>query len=141
MILAEIGKFLGAKVATAIIFLAVLAGGIWCYQNPETVKAFGHALKMALLWIVVAAALPWSSYLFIRPLLRFQAGQASAGAASAVSVAVIAAFWVVDVMLAFYLADWGVSGTMTWIVLLLGLVAAGANNFVICESLARYVDT
>ncbi|MEE8386577.1 MAG: hypothetical protein V3S01_11750, partial [Dehalococcoidia bacterium] len=102
MILAEIGKFLGAKVATAIIFLAVLAGGIWCYQNPETVKAFGHALKMALLWIVVAAALPWSSYLFIRPLLRLQAVQASAGDASAVSVAVIASFCVVDVMLAFY---------------------------------------
>ena len=39
MILAEVGKFVGAKVATALIFVAVLAGGLWCYKNPEAVSA------------------------------------------------------------------------------------------------------
>lgn len=141
MILAEIGKFVGAKVAAAVIFLAVVAGGVWCYQNPEAVKAFGHVVKLTLLWIVVAAALPWSSYVFMRPLLRFQADQLSASGAAAVSIAVIAAYWLIDIALAFCLGDFGDAGTFTWIVLLLGFLAAGTYNFVICESLARHVDS
>ena len=47
--LAEIGKFVGAKVAAAIIFLAVTAAGIWCYQNPDAVRAFGVVVKHTLI--------------------------------------------------------------------------------------------
>ncbi len=140
MILADIGKFVGSKVATALIILAALAGGVWCYQHPEEVKAFGHVVKLTLLWVVVAAALPWSGYVFMGPLLRFQASQLSTNGAAALSIAIIGAYWLIDVVFAFYLADWGVSGTFTWIVLLLGFLAAGTYNFVICESLARQAD-
>lgn len=136
----EIGKFIGAKVAGALILLAVVAGGIWCWQNPEAVKAFGHAVKVTLIWIVVAAALPWSSYVFMRPLLGVQAKQQTASGAAAVSIGVIAAFCLIDVLLAGWLADWSISGALTWMVVIIGFLAAGAYNFVICESLARYVD-
>ena len=134
-------KFVGAKVAAAIIFRAVVAGGVWCYQHPATVTAFGHGLKLTLLWVIIVAALPWSSFFFMRPLLRFQSEQLSTQGAAALSIAVIAAFWAIDLVLAFYLGDFGGSGTFTWIVLLLGFLAAGAYNFVICESLARYVES
>lgn len=139
MILAEIGKFVGAKVATAIIFLAVVAGGIWCYQNPEAVKAFGAVVKHTLLWLLVVAALPWTSYLFMRPLMARQAKMQSAYAASLTSLAVIGAYWLAGVFFAFWLADWSISGGFTWFVLILGFIAAAAYNFVICESLARHV--
>jgi len=141
MILAEVGKFVGSKVAAAIIFIAVAAGGIWCYRNPEAIQAFGHLVKLTLLWVVVAAALPWSSYVFMRPLLRFQADQLSTSGASAVSIAVVAGYCLIDILFAVYLGEFGDAGTFTWIVLLLGFLAAGAYNFVICESLARHVDT
>ncbi|RIK68016.1 MAG: hypothetical protein DCC65_04075 [Planctomycetota bacterium] len=137
---AEIGKFVGAKVATAVIFLAVAAGGIWCYQNPESVKAFGVVVKHTLIWLVVAAALPWSSYLFMRPLMARQAKMQSAYGAAMVSLGVIAAFWLVDVLLALWLADWSIAGGFTWFVVILGFIAAAAYNFVICESLARHVS-
>lgn len=140
MLIAEIGKFIGARVATAAIGLAVLAGGIWCYQNPEAVKAFGSAVKLTLVWLAVAAALPWTSYLFMRPLLEYQARQGSATGAAATSLAVIGGYCLIDVMLAFWLAGWSVSGAMSWLVLILGFVAAAAYNFVICESLARRAD-
>lgn len=137
---AEIGKFVGAKVATAIIFLSVVAGGVWCYQNPEAIRAFGTVVKHTLLWLLAAAALPWTSFFFMRPLLRLQAEHLSARAAAATSIAVIAAYCVADILLALYLAGWSISGALTWTVVLLGLLAAGAYNFVICESLARHAD-
>lgn len=141
MIFAEIGKFVGAKVATAIIFVAVVAGGIWCWQNWDTVKAFGHVVKLLLIWLAVVAALPWSSYLFMRPLLNFQSSLQSEKAAIAVSVALIGVFCVIDVVVALCMGDWSDVGGFTWFVALLGFLAAGAYNFVICESLARHVDT
>lgn len=141
MILADIGKFVGAKVAAAVIFLGVAAGGYWCYRNPETVKAFGTVVKLTLVWLVVVAALPWSSFLFMRPLLAYQSKMQSASAAAAVSIAVIAAFWIFDILLAGYLSGWSFSGALTWLVVLLGFLAAAAYNFVICESLARHVGS
>ena len=141
MFLADIGKFVGAKVAAAIIFVAVAAGGVWCYLHPDTVMAFGHGVKLTLFWLLVVAALPWSSYLFVQPLLRFQSEQLSTRGAAVLSIAVIAAYCLIDIALASYLGDFGGSGTFTWVVVLLGFFAAGAYNFVICESLARYVES
>ncbi|MCZ6681593.1 MAG: hypothetical protein O7B26_00310 [Planctomycetota bacterium] len=139
--LAEIGKFVGTKVASAIIFLAVVAGGIWTWQNWDTVVAIGGVLKRVLIWIVLVGGLPWSSYLFMGPLLQFQSRLQTANIAGMVSVAIIGVFCAIDILLAFWLADWGFTGGFTWFVVMLGFVAAGAYNFVICESLARHVET
>jgi len=139
MIITEVGKFAGKKIAAAVITVAVVAAGIWCWQHPAEVKAFGHVVKVTLLWVVVTGALPWSSFLFMRPLMRLQSENLSANGAAMLSIGVIAAYWLVDVLLALWLADWGISGTFSWIVVLIGFAAAGVYNFVICESLARYV--
>ncbi|MFH1417972.1 MAG: hypothetical protein ABII12_06775 [Planctomycetota bacterium] len=141
MILVEAGKFIGKKTAAALIAVAVVLGGVWCWQNPEEVKAFGHVVKVSLIWLAIAAALPWSSYLFMRPLLAFQADRLSTNAAAGMSLAVIAGYWLIDIILAFYLADEPITGTFTWIVVLIGFLAAAAYNFVICESLARHADS
>jgi len=140
LILADLGKFIGAKVATAIIFLAVAAGGFWCYQHPETLKAGAQVVKWTIVWIVVAAGLPWSSYLFMRPLMVRQSQMQSAGAAGAVGLVVIAMYCIMDIVLALYLAGGSINGSFSWFVVLLGFAAAAAYNFVICESLARQAD-
>ena len=140
MILADLGKFVGGKVATAVIFLAVGAAGYWCYKNPESLKAGAHVVKVAVVWIVLAAALPWSSALFVRPLLAKQSEIGSVGAANALGISVIALYTLLDILLAFWLASWTITGSLTWMVLILGFAAAAAYNFVICESLARQAD-
>lgn len=140
MVFAEIGKFVGSKVAAAVIFLAVAAGGVWCYQHPEAVNAFGRVVKYTLIWLVVTAALPWSSYLFMRPMLAMQSRMTNAQTASLVSLALIAAYTLINIVHALWLAGGGIHGGFTWLVVLLGFAAAGAYNFVICESLARHVD-
>ncbi|MBK8270010.1 MAG: hypothetical protein IPK83_17610 [Planctomycetes bacterium] len=141
MWLAEAGKFVGAKVAGAIITVAVLAGGFWCYRNWDQVEAFGHIVKLVLVWLLVVAVLPWTSFFFMRSLLDYQSSLTNAKFANFASVAIIAAFWVVDIFIALWLGDFSISGGFTWFVVLLGFVAAGAYNYVICESLARYVDS
>jgi len=139
MILAYMTTFVLKTLTVVLAVLAAGAAGYWVYQNPESVKAAGHVFTRSVLWIVVVAALPWSSFLFMRPLLDLQSKLQSARAAAAVSLGVIVAFWIVDLLFAGYLAGWSFSGTLTWIVVLLGFAAAAAYNFVICESLARHV--
>ena len=48
----------------------------------------------------------------------------------------------VDAVFAFYLADWSVTGTLTWMVLLLGFLCAGVYNFMVCDfQAARFEDS
>ena len=142
MALAEIGQFVGKKTAGAIITIAVVAGGIWCWQHPGEVKALGQVVKLVFVWLLIAAALPWSSYLFMRPMLRFQSENLSAGGAAVAGFAMIGAYTCVDVLVALYMNEWtAFSGGFTWLVVLIGFAAAAAYNYVICESLARHADT
>ena len=139
-VFAEVGKFVGAKVAGTLITLAMIAGGWWCYQNWDKVEAFGAVIKAVLFWILLVAALPWSSFLFMKPLIAFQSNLNSEKAAAAVSIGLIGVYCLLDAFFAFQLGDWSDKGGFSWFVLILGLVAAGAYNFVICESLARNAD-
>jgi hypothetical protein len=140
MFLAETFKFVGGKIASAIIFIGVAAGVYWAYKNPEALKQAGGVVKLTVIWLSVVAALPWSSYLFMRPLLAAQARMNSAGAAAAASVGVIGAYSAADIALAMWLAGGGISGGLSWFVVIVGFIAAAAYNFIICESLARHVS-
>jgi hypothetical protein len=60
---------------------------------------------------------------------------------TATSIAVIGVYSFADILLALWMAGWRVNGGFTWLVLILGFAAAAAYNFVICESLARQVDS
>jgi hypothetical protein len=139
VILADIGKFVGKKAAAAAITVAIVAAGVWCWQHPETVKALGHVVKLTIVWTAVAAALPWSSFLFMRPLLRLEAANLSTRGAGMVSIVVLGGYLLADVLLALWLAGWTIGGAFSWVVVVIGFAAAAVYNFVICESLARYV--
>ena len=81
---------------------------------------------------------------FPRPLTRllnFQGSLQTERAAAAASIGVIGAFCLIDIVLALWLGDWSEAGGFTWFVAILGFAAAGAYNFVICESLARHADS
>jgi hypothetical protein len=138
--LAEIGKFVGGRVVTAVIVLATGAAGYWCWQHPETVAGFGRMAQSTLLWLLLAAALPWCSFLFMRPFMEAQTRMTSPRAATLCGLAPIAAFSLLDVLAALWLGAGTARGLAAWCVLLLGFLAAAAYNFVICESLARRIE-
>lgn len=140
MIWTEVGKFVGAKIAGTLISIAVLAGCVWCYYNWGTVQSAGRVVLNTIIWTAIAAALPWSSYLYLRPLMAFQNNLNSERAAAAVSIGLIGAYTLLDIIVAFWWLEWGTMGGFARFVVVVGFIAAAAYNFVICESLARHVD-
>ena len=53
-----------------------------------------------------------------------------------VSALALVGYLLVDVLLALWLAEWSVSGTLAWAVMVLGFLCAGVYNLVVCEFLA-----
>ena len=128
-----IGKYVGAKVVTAICFVASAAAVIWFWRHPESAQALWQTVKYSLAWIVFAAVLPWVSFAVLPRVLKAES--------NALSAALLVALLAADVTVALWLCGWHVAGALAWTVLLLGFMAAGAYNFVVCESLARQLES
>ena len=130
--LASVGKYVGGKVVTAICVVASGAALVWFWKHPESAQAIWQIIKYSIAWIAFAVVLPWASYAALPFVLRTES--------NAVSVLLLAALWLLDILMALWLCGWHVNGALGWAVLLLGFIAAGAYNFVVCESLARQLD-
>lgn len=127
-----IGKYVGGKVVTILCLLGAGLAGYWFYTHPDEIRTLWSVVRLALAWIAFAAVLPWSSFAMMKWVLRFESNAAGA--------ILLAAFSVLDIVAALWLAGWQVRGALAWTVVLVGWLAATAYNYVICESLARHVD-
>ena len=127
-----IAEFVGGKVLTAVTVVASIMVIIWFWRRPEDLQAIWHVVKVSAAWIGLAAVLPWGLF-FLPPLvLRLESNLASAG--------LLAGYLLLDVLAAFWLAGWSIGGTLTWIVVILGFLAAGVYNFVVCDYLASRAE-
>ncbi len=127
-----IGKYVGGKVVTILCLLGAGLAGYWFYTHPDEIRTLWSVVRLALAWIAFAAVLPWSSFAMMKWVLRFESNAAGA--------ILLAAYSVLDIVAALWLAGWQVRGALAWTVVLVGWLAATAYNYVICESLARHVD-
>lgn len=127
-----IGKYVGGKVVTILCLLGAGLAGYWFYTHPDEIRTLWSVVRLALAWIAFAAVLPWSSFAMMKWVLRFESNAAGA--------ILLAAYSVLDIVAALWLAGWHVRGALAWTVVLVGWLAATAYNYVICESLARHVD-
>lgn len=131
--LAGIGKFVGSKVLSAVLIVTGAMVLIWYWQlSPESKQAIWSAIQYALLWIGLAAALPWGLFFLPAMVVRAESNLASA--------ALLLGYLIVDVVVALWLAGWKVSSTAAWVVLILGFLAAAVYNFLVCEFLAGRSD-
>lgn len=128
-----IGKYVGTKVVTTLCAIAAVGAGIWFWRHPEDLHTLWTMVRLTLAWIGLAAVLPWTSYLMVPWVLRRESNAASMG--------LLAGYLVLDVGAGLWLCGWHVSGALSWVVLILGFIAAGAYNFVVCESLARQAES
>jgi len=132
MVFEGIAKYVGGKVVTAACVVASAGAIIWFWRHPESAQAIWHIIKYSLAWIAFAAALPWASFAVLPSIMKLESNIAG--------LALLALLTVLDVVMALWLCGWDVNGALSWAVLLLGFIAAGAYNFVICESLARWLE-
>jgi len=127
-----IGKYVGGKVVTILCLLGAGLAGLWFWKHPDDLRALWSVIRLTLAWLAFAAVLPWSSFAIMKWLLRFESNASGA--------ILLAAYSVLDIVAALWLAGWHVRGALAWTVVLVGWLAATAYNYVICESLARHVD-
>ncbi len=127
-----IGKYVGGKVVTILCLLGAGLAGLWFWKHPDDLRTLWSVIRLTLAWIAFAAVLPWSSFAIMKWLLRFESNASGA--------ILLAAYSVLDIVAALWLAGWHVRGALAWTVVLVGWLAATAYDYVICESLARHVD-
>lgn len=133
MLIETLGKYVGGKVVTAACVVASAAAVIWFWRHPESAQQLWQIVKYGIAWIGFAAVLPWASYPLLPGVLKKES--------NAISAILLAGFLALDVLMALWLCGWHVGGALSWAVLLLGFIAAGAYNFVVCESLARQIES
>ena len=122
-----IGKYVGGRVLTAILVIASAGCVIWFWRHPEQLQEIWRVAKLALAWIGFVLVLPWALFFLLAWVRKFENNVAPA--------IMLIGYLAVDVVAALYLAGWHVSGALAWIVLLLGFLAAGVYNFLVCETL------
>ena len=126
------GKYIGGKVLTAILVACVLWTSYYFYKNPEKIEALFDSTKASLVWLGFVAALPWGLF-FVPPLVvKADSNPAAAG--------MLAGYLVVDILMAFWLAEWSFGGVLVWGLAILGFLLAAVYNFMVCDFLAEQAE-
>lgn len=120
---------LSEKVLGWIALAIVVLVGIAVYQMPaDTKAAIWSGIWRSIVWVIIAAAVPWSATLFIRRILEISTNWAGIG--------LIAGLTLVDLIAGIVLMTAWPSGGWTWAAALGALAAAGTYNFLVSEYLA-----
>jgi len=128
-----IAKHVSGKIITAILGVTVILIVIWYWRlAPEAREALWTSVRLVLVWLGLAAVLPWALF-FVPPLVL-------KAESNLVSALALLGYLLVDVLLALWLAGWGVASTLAWAVMILGFACAGVYNLVVCEFLASRAE-
>lgn len=125
----SLGKYVGGKTFSAILVVAGGASLIWFWRHPEQLAAIWGTLKSVLAWSSFVIVLPWATFFIPLRVVKLESNPAA--------VLMLVGYAVVDVSAAFWLSSGGIHGALTWIVLLLGFLAASVYNFLVCDYLAE----
>ena len=131
--LTAIGQYVGGKVVTAVLVVAVAGAGIWFWKHPEDLQMIWRTLKYVVAWMGFVLVLPWATF-FVTPWIASKDSNAAAAL-------MLFGYWLADVLVAFWLmGTLRGHATLTWVVVLLGFLAAGVYNFKACEFQAERVE-
>ncbi|UCE59017.1 MAG: hypothetical protein JSU63_16430 [Phycisphaerales bacterium] len=127
--LEAIGKYVGARVVTALICVASAGGVIWFWKHPEHLEMIWQTLKFVVAWIGFVVVLPWATF-FVTPWVTSKDSNAAAAT-------MLIGYFLADIIVAWWLmGTFQGHGALTWVVLLLGFLSAGVYNFKVCEYVA-----
>ncbi len=131
--LTAVGQYVGGKVLTAILVVATAGATIWFWKHPEHLKTIWLTIKYVLVWLGFVIVLPWATF-FVTP-------WAVSKDSNLVVALMLVGYVMADVLVAVSLIG-GVSGhdVLTWMVLLLGFLAAGVYNYMVCEFQAERLE-
>lgn len=123
--LEAVGKYVGGKVLTALLVLGCAGAGIWFWNHPEHLAAIWTTIKYALAWIAFVVVLPWAAFLLTRWVVSKESNTAVA--------VMLGGYTLIDAIVAMLLVGGIRNSFLTWTILLVGFLAAGVYNFLVCE--------
>ena len=126
MMLTTIGQYIGGKVITAILLVSGAGAVIWFWKHPEHLETIWQTIKYVLTWMGIVLVLPWATF-FVTPWVASKDSNAAAAF-------MLFGYTLADAVVAFCLLG-GVRGHggFTWMLLLLGFLAAAVYNLKACE--------
>lgn len=127
-----VGKYVGGKLLTAILVACVLWSSYYFYKNPEKLEHLWQTTKASVVWLGFAAVLPWGLF-FVPPLVMKTESNAAAAA-------VLVGYLILDILMAFWLADWSIEGGLVWGIVILGFLLAAVYNFLVCDFIAEQAE-
>ncbi|MBI4719518.1 MAG: hypothetical protein HY763_17110 [Planctomycetes bacterium] len=131
--LTTFGQYIGGKVVTSILAALLIGGGIWFWNHPEQLATIWRTLQYVLVWLGITVALPWATF-FVTPWVVSKDSNAAAGL-------MLLGYTVADFVVAWWLiGSLRGLGTLSWMVLLLGFLAAAVYNFKVCEYQAQQAE-
>jgi len=125
-ILARLSEKMLTWIGLALLVFLVIA--IW-KMPPETRAAIWSGIWRSVVWVVIAAAVPWSAKLYIRRILDARTNWAGAG--------LLAGLVAVDVIAALLLMTGWPGGVWSWLAAIGALAVAGTYNYLVTEYLSE----
>ena len=127
------GGILG-RLAERVLSLIALALVVLCAvalyrMEPQTRQAIWAGIWRTVVWVVIAAALPWITRLFVARILEIGSNWAGVG--------LLVVLVLVDAVAGVVLMKGWPSGGWGWIAALAALAVAGLYNYLVAEYLSQ----
>lgn len=131
--LTTIGTYVTGKVVTAVLVVSGAGAVIWFWKHPEHLETIWAVIKYVLIWLGFVLVLPWATF--------FATSWVVAKDSNAAAATMLAGYSLADAVVAFCLMG-GVRGhgTLTWMVVFLGLLSAAVYNLKVCEHHAERME-
>lgn len=120
------GQYIGGKVISAVLVVSGAAAVIWFWRHPEQLAALWQTMKYVAAWIGFVLILPWAAWFVTRWVVSLES--------NAAAYALLAGLTLADAVVAICLIGGARGlGMLSWIVLILGFLAALVYNLMVCE--------
>jgi len=122
------------RLAERVLSLIALAFVVLCAvalyrMEPQTRQAIWAGIWRTVVWVVIAASLPWITRLFVTRILEIGSNWAGVG--------LLAVLVLVDAVVGVVLMKGWPSGGWGWIAALAALAVAGLYNYLVAEYLSQ----
>jgi hypothetical protein len=126
-------KTIGGKVATGLVALAVIAGGIsWYEMDPATRHEIVSGTMKIVAWFGIVLVLPWVTFFIVGRVSRLESNLAGG--------VLVLSYTVVEALVLAWLFSWSMKGPTAIGFFCAAVLVAAAYNLLTCDWIAEKLE-